>query len=169
MYRMVKKYLSKCHDSRFNEAWARICKLVRSPRLDSKEAIPPACVASWGRYDNPIPTRFLASIDYLKIPALLVTCNDTVLVSYWSPTKPSWTVVGCRIPLCHAVGVSDWPFSSVFCFDPTNKEKNVLSLIIGCTVTNYTWCCDQKKMQGIIFLNFWTLYVNMDFFIKPIR
>jgi hypothetical protein len=27
-------------------------------------------VALAGRYDNPIPTRFLAPIDYLKIPAL---------------------------------------------------------------------------------------------------
>ncbi len=87
-----------------NEAWARSFKLVRNPRLDSKESIPPACVASWGRYDNPIPTRFLASIDCLKIPALLVTCNVTVLVSYWSRTKPPglWLVAEFR---CVMVGV----------------------------------------------------------------
>jgi hypothetical protein len=34
------------------------------------ESIPPAYVAWVGRYNNPIPTRFLASIDCLKIPAL---------------------------------------------------------------------------------------------------
>ncbi len=32
--------------------------LLRSPRIDSTESIPPAFVAWAGRYDNPIPTRF---------------------------------------------------------------------------------------------------------------
>jgi hypothetical protein len=31
-----------------------------------------------GRYDNPLPPRFLAPIDSLKIPALLTTKSDTV-------------------------------------------------------------------------------------------
>jgi hypothetical protein len=40
------------------------------PGIDSKELIPPAYACSLvGRYDNPIPTRFLAPIDCLKIPA----------------------------------------------------------------------------------------------------
>ncbi len=47
--------------------WARIFKYIRNPWIDSKESIPPAYVAC---YDNPIPTRFLAPIDCLKIPAL---------------------------------------------------------------------------------------------------
>ncbi len=43
-----------------------------SPGIDSKESIPPAYVAFAGRYNNPIPTRFLlAPIDCLKIPALI--------------------------------------------------------------------------------------------------
>ncbi len=74
----------------------RIFKLLWSPRTDSKESIPPAFVArartfkylwgpgidakEWippayvvcslaGRYENPIPPRCLAPIDFLKIPA----------------------------------------------------------------------------------------------------
>jgi hypothetical protein len=46
----------------------RILKLLKSPKIDSKEPIP----RLWslvGRYDNPIPTRFLTPIDCLKIPA----------------------------------------------------------------------------------------------------
>ncbi len=32
-----------------------------------------------GRYDNPIPTRFLAPIDCLKIPSLVIQCVDRKL------------------------------------------------------------------------------------------
>jgi hypothetical protein len=40
--------------------------------MDSKESILTACFCSLaGRYYNPIPTRFLAPIDCLKIPALI--------------------------------------------------------------------------------------------------
>jgi hypothetical protein len=50
---------------------AQILKLLRSPRIDSKEPILPGCVCSLaGRYDNPFPTRFLAPIDYLTILGL---------------------------------------------------------------------------------------------------
>ncbi len=40
-----------------------IFKLLRNPWIDSKESVPPDDVAWRGRYDNPIPTRFPASID----------------------------------------------------------------------------------------------------------
>ncbi len=74
-----------------------IFKLLRSPGIDFKESIPPAYVAwagifklLWspgidsaslcslaGRYDNPIPTRFLAPKDCSKIPAqTAVMCPD---------------------------------------------------------------------------------------------
>ncbi len=45
-------------------------KLLRSPGIDSKDSNPPAyvCILA-GRYENSIPTRFLAPIDCLKIPA----------------------------------------------------------------------------------------------------
>ncbi len=51
---------------------ARIFKLLRSQRIDYKELILPGCVvfSLAGRYDNPIPIRFLTPIDCLKIPAL---------------------------------------------------------------------------------------------------
>ena len=32
-----------------------------------------------GRYDNPIPTRFLAPMDCLKIPSLVIQCVDRKL------------------------------------------------------------------------------------------
>ncbi len=41
----------------------RIFKILRSPRIDARESI------TTGRCDNPIPTRFLAPKDCLKIPA----------------------------------------------------------------------------------------------------
>ncbi len=37
------------------------------------QGINPPAYSLAGRYDNPIPTRFLASIDCLKIPALFCT------------------------------------------------------------------------------------------------
>jgi hypothetical protein len=37
---------------------ARIFKLLKGAGIDSKESIPPACVAGQARYDSPIPTRF---------------------------------------------------------------------------------------------------------------
>jgi hypothetical protein len=40
----------------------------QSPRIDSKEPISKA-VSLAGRYHYPIPTRFLAPVDCLKIPA----------------------------------------------------------------------------------------------------
>jgi hypothetical protein len=47
---------------------ARICKLLRSPGIDSKERIPPPREHGWPGVDNPIPTQFLAPIECLKIP-----------------------------------------------------------------------------------------------------
>ncbi len=44
---------------------------LSSLRIDSKEPIPSGCNSLVGRYDNPIPTWFLAPIDCLKIPAQL--------------------------------------------------------------------------------------------------
>ncbi len=53
-----------------NANWL-IFKRLRSPEPIPRKAIPPPYVA-WraGRYDNPIPTRFLASKAYSKISAL---------------------------------------------------------------------------------------------------
>jgi hypothetical protein len=48
---------------------ACIFKRLWGPGIDSKEWIPPAYVAWRAGYDNPIPPRFLAPIDSLKIPA----------------------------------------------------------------------------------------------------
>jgi hypothetical protein len=43
----------------------------KKPGNRSKQSIPPAFICSLkGRYDNPIPTLFLAPIDCSKIPAL---------------------------------------------------------------------------------------------------
>ena len=53
---------------------AGIFKHLWSPGIDSKEWIPLCSLA--GRYDNPIPPRFLAPIDSLKIPAHRSTCTS---------------------------------------------------------------------------------------------
>ena len=47
---------------------SRIFKRLRSPGIDSKVNSASLCSLA-GRYDNPIPVRFLAPIDCLKIPA----------------------------------------------------------------------------------------------------
>ncbi len=57
-------------------AWGGIFKLLWSPGIDSKESIPPAYVA-W-RDDNPSITRFLASIDCSKIPALAGRYDNSI-------------------------------------------------------------------------------------------
>ncbi len=49
-----------CGSCQLLYTWALIFKLLRSPRIDSKEPIPPGCVAWRAGYDNPIPIRFLA-------------------------------------------------------------------------------------------------------------
>jgi hypothetical protein len=41
------------------ELGARIFKLLRSPGIDLKESMSPACVAWYSQYDKPIPSRFL--------------------------------------------------------------------------------------------------------------
>jgi hypothetical protein len=48
-------------------------KLVRRQRNDSKEPIAARLCSLAGRYDNPIPTRFLAPIDCLKIQTHFLT------------------------------------------------------------------------------------------------
>ncbi len=49
---------------------AGIFKLLRSPGIDSKEIDSASLCSLAGQYVNPIPTRFLAPINCLKIPAL---------------------------------------------------------------------------------------------------
>jgi hypothetical protein len=58
---------------------AGIFKLLWSPGIDSREWIPPAYVlcSLVGRYDNPIPTWFLAPIDCLKLLAQTVYIEDS--------------------------------------------------------------------------------------------
>ncbi len=47
----------------------RIFKLLRSPRIDSKETIPPGCVALRAGTTTLFLLGFLVPIDCLKIPA----------------------------------------------------------------------------------------------------
>jgi hypothetical protein len=70
---------------------ARLCnqspyfKHLWSPGIDSKEWIPPAYVASRAGYDNPIPTRFLAPVDCLKIPALAGRYDNPIPARFLAP------------------------------------------------------------------------------------
>jgi hypothetical protein len=67
--------LIKMSNSSATKGRGGIFKLLRSPGIDTKESIPPANVAWAGRYDNPIPTRFLVSINCYKIPAQVAACH----------------------------------------------------------------------------------------------
>ncbi len=65
--------------SRLVVSRTRICKIFWSPGIDAKESIPGLhkrlkIRALEGRYDNPIPPRFLAPIDSSNIPALEWEC-----------------------------------------------------------------------------------------------
>ncbi len=51
--------------------WARIFILLSSIGIDSKESISPAYAAWRASTRTPIPTRFLAPMECLKIPALV--------------------------------------------------------------------------------------------------
>ncbi len=68
-------YTSENETVKSGATWARIFKLLRRPRIDSKKPIPPAYVVG-GPVRHPIPTRFLAPIDCIKIPALKSTSDQ---------------------------------------------------------------------------------------------
>ena len=48
---------------------ARIFKCLWGPGIESKECPASLCSLA-GRYDNPVPPRFLAPMDFIKVPAL---------------------------------------------------------------------------------------------------
>ncbi len=52
-----------------NYLWDGIFKLLRSPWIKLKGIDFASLCSLAGRYDNPIPTQFLAPIDCYKIPA----------------------------------------------------------------------------------------------------
>ncbi len=72
-----------------NEYGSRIFKLLRSPRIDSKESS--ASLRTWRAGATPyIPTRFLAPIDCLKIPAQLYTGlwrSNSMVIEHKQPFK----------------------------------------------------------------------------------
>ncbi len=70
-YNVLKKSRGSDEQRKRTGSWARIFVLLWSPGIDSKEPILSTYVAWAGWYENPIPTRFLAPIDCLKIPALM--------------------------------------------------------------------------------------------------
>jgi hypothetical protein len=62
-----------------------IFKLLRSPGIDSASLCSLA-----GRYDNPIPTQFLASIDCSKIPAQhTAAVGDNYTICRWCEPRGS--------------------------------------------------------------------------------
>jgi hypothetical protein len=65
-----------------------------------------------GRYDNPIPTRFLAPIDCLKIPALKLR-ESSEAVGFWLRTP---YVVGCNVvgTVAAVLYCMDIPYTSSF-------------------------------------------------------
>ncbi len=76
----------------------RIFKLLRSPRIDSKESIPPAYVARRA-VRQPYSYSILAPIDCLKIPAL--TAYPLVSLSAARLSSSSWEAnLFLSIPAC---------------------------------------------------------------------
>ena len=65
-------------------------KLLRSPGIDYKESASLSSLV--GRYDNPIPTRFLAPIHCSKVPALCILCPELPQHSILSGTQIWLTV-----------------------------------------------------------------------------
>ncbi len=68
LYKSRRAWIQK--DYQQGLSWARIFKLFRSPIIDSNGTDSAKLRSLAGRYDNPIPSRFLAPINCLKIPAL---------------------------------------------------------------------------------------------------
>ncbi len=60
---------------------ARIFKLLGSPGIESKGNDSASLCSLAGRYDNPIPTQFLAPIDCSKIPALALLPAICMLIA----------------------------------------------------------------------------------------
>jgi hypothetical protein len=77
-------------------------KLLRSPRIDSKEPITVGRVALTGRYDNPVPTRFLAPIGCLKIPAQFQFWVWFINCFFFIFSYASWKFlwIGEQVPTC---------------------------------------------------------------------
>ncbi len=71
---------------------ARIFHFLRSPRIASKESIPPGYVAWRAGTTTPIPNRFLVPIDCLKIPAPDSGPDPTLFSSGFQDAKPSCKV-----------------------------------------------------------------------------
>ncbi len=73
-------------------AWACIFKLLWSWGIDSQKSIPPAYIAWRGRYDNPIPTRFLTILDCYNIPAWTLDRYLKTTLTVFPPTQifASW-------------------------------------------------------------------------------
>ncbi len=72
-------FSADCQSVRFSSfyiykiPWARIFKCLWGSGIDSKEWIPPSLCSLAGWYDKPIPLRFLAPLEFSKIPALVQT------------------------------------------------------------------------------------------------
>ncbi len=84
--------------------WARIFKHLRSPGIDSKEPILPGCVVWRAGAENPIPTRFLAHTDCLRIPAPGLWCGGKrtehfSVASHFVPVLRKFRLIGNNLLL----------------------------------------------------------------------
>jgi hypothetical protein len=84
--------------------WARIFKLLKEPR-NRFQVINSASLSSRaGRYDNPIPTRFLAPIDCLKFQLRFLLPWGRILGRNWDKSLRSF-------PPCYSVTSSNGFYS----------------------------------------------------------
>jgi hypothetical protein len=105
-----------------------------------------------GRYDNPIPPRFLAPIDSLKIPALslqLVFCQcGLVLLA----SLRDWSELSCACSLMRITltGHRTSPWWYPQCSLLPQARKFLLVYLYRCQNTNPGRCGDTKTRHHLI-------------------
>ncbi len=85
--------------NRWFYTWARICKRLRNPGIDSEESIPPAYVALAGRYEFFLDILACISDSYLR----LTTAHTQKLQHY--PRLPLKVVMGSIFMFSSAINI----------------------------------------------------------------
>ncbi len=122
---------------------ARIFKRLWSRGIDSKEWIPPILCSLAGRYDNPIPTRFLVHINCLKISALHTIQKRFVRKGIWTPALIRGPEYPSELPIreqgtCLESGALD--HSAILTCNNVSKKTNLNNKICcsGLVLIKYT-------------------------------
>ncbi len=120
------------------------------------------CLA--GRYDNPIPTRFLAPMAYSKIPALDTSgAGSTIIVT---SSRKDFVFILCKIANFNSLDTVPWTPSSEWssnCFLQLRQGQLVQKLLICCNASKLFCCFDYNNYTV-------QLNINLPFFLlRPQR